>query len=156
VPAGALVHLRLRPLRDPVDAAADAGADVREGFAVTEVLTEGGAVCGIKGHAAGDITAATVSARARILVGADGLRSTVAKPVAAEACHQRPALIAAYYSYWSNLPSTDTFPTWIRGDDGWATAPTNDGLTLIVGGCPHEDLETNRGDVGGTFRWTWA
>ena len=52
-----------------VDAAAEAGAEVREGFTVEEVLTEDGRVTGVRGHSR---HGGTVTERARVLVGADG------------------------------------------------------------------------------------
>lgn len=55
-----------------VGAAVDAGAEVREGFTVEEVLVEDGSVTGIRGHEKGG---ATVTKRARVVVGADGLHS---------------------------------------------------------------------------------
>jgi 2-polyprenyl-6-methoxyphenol hydroxylase-like FAD-dependent oxidoreductase len=51
-----------------------------------------------------------------------------------------------YYSYWSNLP-TDTFEAYSRPGRGWAVCPTNDGLTLVVGGWPHAELAEHRNDV---------
>jgi len=58
-----------------VDAAAEAGAEVREGFNVEDVVIEDGTVVGIRGHAVGG---ASVTERARIVIGADGINSTVA------------------------------------------------------------------------------
>jgi flavin-dependent dehydrogenase len=55
-----------------VDAAADAGAEVREGFSVDEVILEAGQVTGIRGYGAGG---RTVTERARIVIGADGRNS---------------------------------------------------------------------------------
>src|SRR5205807_634074 len=57
--------------QDLVDAAVAAGAELREHFAVQELLTDGEPVTGIRGHAAGG---AMVSEQARIVIGADGLR----------------------------------------------------------------------------------
>src|SRR3954469_751653 len=85
-----------------VDAAAGAGAEVREGFGVEEVLVEDGAVTGIRGGAGGQVE------RARVVIGADGRNSVVAKAVRAPAYEEVPALTVGYYSYWSDLP-TDTF-----------------------------------------------
>jgi 2-polyprenyl-6-methoxyphenol hydroxylase-like FAD-dependent oxidoreductase len=61
-----------------VDAAAEAGAEVREDFSVEEITTEGGAVTGVRGRAA---NGPPVSERARVVVGADGARSFVARSV---------------------------------------------------------------------------
>ena len=58
-----------------VDAAASAGAEVREGFTVQEVLTDGGRVTGIRGRGKGGHV---VSEHARVVIGADGLHSVVA------------------------------------------------------------------------------
>ena len=59
-----------------VDAAAAAGAEVREGFTVEEVIVEDGAVVGIRGHDAGGTS---VVERARVVIGADGRNSHVAQ-----------------------------------------------------------------------------
>ena len=84
-----------------VEAAARAGAEVRPAFTVDAMLTDGEQVAGIRGHARGG---ATFTERARVVVGADGRRSLVARAVAASAYRARPALTCAYYSYWSDVP----------------------------------------------------
>src|SRR5262245_49238095 len=61
-----------------VDAAAESGVEVREGFSVEEILFDNGRVVGIRGRDAGG---KTVTERARVVVGADGLHSFVAKAV---------------------------------------------------------------------------
>jgi 2-polyprenyl-6-methoxyphenol hydroxylase-like FAD-dependent oxidoreductase len=136
-----------RTLLDKIllDAAAGAGADVREGFTVEEVLVEDGVVTGIRGrHESG----ATVTERARVVAGADGRNSVVAKATQAPVYHDRPALTVGYYSYYSNLP-TDTFEAYSRPGRGWAVCPTNDGLTMVVGGWPYAELAEHRNDVEG-------
>ncbi len=60
-----------------------------------------------------------------------------------------PPLTVGYYSYWSNLP-TDTFEAYSRPGRGWAVCPTNDGLTLVIGGWPHAELADHRNDVEAT------
>jgi flavin-dependent dehydrogenase len=52
-----------------VDAAADAGVEVREAFTVESMVTDGGRVSGIRGH---DRGGATVTEHARVVIGADG------------------------------------------------------------------------------------
>ncbi len=64
-----------------VDAAAEAGVEVRTGFTVDEVLSEDGSVTGIRGHSKGG---PPVTEHARMLVGADGLHSVVAATVIPE------------------------------------------------------------------------
>ncbi len=131
-----------------VDAAAEAGAEIREGFAVEEVLIEDGRVVGIKGRSKG---AATVTERAQVVIGADGRYSLVAEAVRPEQYNEKPPLLAAYYTYWSGLPMDGRFETYIRSHRGFAAAPTHDGWTLTVGGWPHSEFEANKKDVEGHF-----
>ncbi len=131
-----------------VDAAADAGAEIREGFTVEEVLTEEGRVVGIKGHTK---SGGTVTERAKVVIGTDGLRSLVAEAVRPPQYNEKPPLLAAYYAYWSGLPMDGRFETYIRERRGFAAAPTHDGLTLIVGGWPYAEFEANKKDVEGNF-----
>src|SRR5437660_942979 len=81
-----------------VDAAAEAGAEIREGFTVEKLLIEDGCVAGITGRSTGGVA---VAERARLVVGADGRHSVVAKTLQAEQYNERPPLLAAYYTYWS-------------------------------------------------------
>ena len=131
-----------------VDAAAEAGAEIREGFAVEEILIEDGRVVGIKGRSKG---AATVTERAQVIVGADGRYSLMAEAVRPEQYNEKPPLLAAYYTYWSGLPMEGRFETYIRPHRGFAAAPTHNGLTLTVGGWPYSEFETNKKDVEGNF-----
>jgi 2-polyprenyl-6-methoxyphenol hydroxylase-like FAD-dependent oxidoreductase len=131
-----------------VDAAAEAGAEIREGFLVDDLLIEDGRVVGIKGHAKGG---AVVTERARVVVGADGRYSTVAEAVRPEQYNEKPPLLAPYYTYWSDLPMDGRFETYIRPHRGFAAAPTHDGLTMTVGGWPHAEFETNKKDLESHF-----
>jgi len=131
-----------------VDAAAEAGAEIREGFTVEEVLIEDERVVGIKGRSKGG---EAMTERARLVIGADGRYSVVAEAVRPEQYNERPPLLAAYYTYWSDLPFDGRFETYIRARRGFAAAPTHDGLTLTVGGWPHAEFETNKKDVEGNF-----
>jgi 2-polyprenyl-6-methoxyphenol hydroxylase-like FAD-dependent oxidoreductase len=132
-----------------VEAAAAAGAEVRESFTVEEVLIDDGQVMGIRGHAKGG---ETVTEEARVVVGADGKHSLVAKAVEPERYNEVPSLAAVYYAYWSGLP-VGGFETYIRADDhrGWATIPTHDDLTCVVQGWPQSQFAENRKDVEATY-----
>jgi 2-polyprenyl-6-methoxyphenol hydroxylase-like FAD-dependent oxidoreductase len=131
-----------------VDGAAEAGAEIREGFVVDEVLQKDGRVVGIKGHSK---SGAAVTETADVVVGADGRHSLVAGAVRPEQYHEKPPLLAAYYTYWSNLPMNGRFETYIRPNRGFAAAPTHDGLTLIVLGWPYAEFEANKRDVEGNY-----
>jgi flavin-dependent dehydrogenase len=130
-----------------VDAAATAGAEVRERFTVSEVLVEDGRVTGIRGHGEGG---RSVTERARVVVGADGLHSLVARAVRPEQYHEKPRLLCGYYAYWSGLPA-DGFETYDRPDRAFAAWPTNDDLTLVIGGWPFREFAANRGDIEGNY-----
>lgn len=126
-----------------VEGAVKAGAELREGFIVEEILVSDGCVTGIRGRHEGG---PTVTATAPLVIGADGRRSIVAKAVAPEAYAARPTLQGGYYAYWSGLPADGLFETHIGDGCGFAVAPTNDGLTMIVGGWRLADYETKRHD----------
>jgi flavin-dependent dehydrogenase len=133
-----------------VDAAAEAGAEVREGFAVDELLVEDDRVTGIRGHGRGG--GSPVTEYARVVVGADGFRSLVASSVRVDQYHEKPRLLCGYYTYWSGLPMAGRFETYIRPDRGFAAWPTNDDLTLVVAGWPYAEFEANKTDVEGNYR----
>ena len=84
-----------------VDAAAEAGAEIREGFTVEEIIIEGGRAVGIKGRSK---HGESVTEHAAVIVGADGRHSIVAEAVRPEQYREKPPLLAGYYSYWSGLP----------------------------------------------------
>ncbi|MEX0873736.1 MAG: NAD(P)/FAD-dependent oxidoreductase [Actinomycetota bacterium] len=130
-----------------VDAAAQAGAEVREAFTVDEILFQDGAVTGIRGHSR---DGGSVTEHARVVIGADGRHSRVAEAVQPEEYNVRPRLQQTYYSYWSGL-DIHGLKVHIRPDRGFGRMPTHDGLTLIVGGWPIAEQEANKKDVEGNF-----
>ena len=130
-----------------VDAAADAGAEVRERFAVDEVIVEDGVVVGIRGH---DEGGASVVERARVVIGADGRNSHVAKAIHLEEYNEKPMLQWSFYTYWSGLP-VDGFEIVIRPDRGWAAVSTNDGLTMLVVGWPYAESSAYKADVEANY-----
>ena len=130
-----------------VDAAREAGVEVREGFSVDQVIEEEGQVVGIHGHGAEEQS----TERARVVVGADGLQSIVARTVAAPQYNEKPRLMAGYYTYWSGLPLYGRFENWIRPNRGMAAMPTHDDLTLVVTAWPIAEFEANRKDIEGNY-----
>jgi 2-polyprenyl-6-methoxyphenol hydroxylase-like FAD-dependent oxidoreductase len=132
-----------------VDAAVEAGAELREGFTVDEIVASDGTVSGIRGHAKGG---AEVTEHAKVVIGADGKHSLVAKTVKPEEYNERRSHLAMYYAYWSDLP-VGGFDTFIRAEHrrGWAAIPTHDDLTVLPFGWPVEEFKANRGDIEGNF-----
>jgi 2-polyprenyl-6-methoxyphenol hydroxylase-like FAD-dependent oxidoreductase len=136
-----------------VDAAVEAGAEVRAGFSVERLLLEDGRVVGIEGHGKGG---QPVQERAPVVIGADGRHSLVAEAVHAEEYNQKPPLEACYYTYYSGLPMGGRFEVYIRPGRGVAAMPTHDGLTLVLAGWPYAEFEANKKDVEGSFDKTMA
>jgi flavin-dependent dehydrogenase len=126
-----------------LDAAAEAGAEIRETFTVDDVLITGEAMPEVRGR---DATGAVVRERARVVVGADGRNSLVARVVQPARYHERPPAACGYYSYWSGLPA-EAFEVYGRDGRGWALCPTNDGLTMVIGCWPYDELAEHRDDV---------
>ena len=84
-----------------VDAAREAGAEVREHVTIEGLDTEDGRVVGIRGRTS---DGGTIAERARLVVGADGKHSIVARSVAATATREDPPRSIAYYAYWQDVP----------------------------------------------------
>jgi 2-polyprenyl-6-methoxyphenol hydroxylase-like FAD-dependent oxidoreductase len=123
------------------DAAEAAGADVRFGMTVTGIRRgSGGRVVGVTAR---DASGNPVELDARFVVGADGLRSGVARAVGASVDVARPSGGATHYAYYAG-------PTW-RGieffvEDGTFAGvfPTNDGEACIWVCTPADRAETMR------------
>jgi flavin-dependent dehydrogenase len=131
-----------------VDAASEAGAEVRERFTVESLVFEDGRVVGVRGHGKGG---ETVTEHARVVVGADGRYSLVADAVGDEEYNEKPQLQASYYSYWSGLPMSGRFESAIRPGLAYAAWPTNDDLTLVIAGRPIDEFDAYRKNIEATF-----
>jgi flavin-dependent dehydrogenase len=131
-----------------VDAADRAGAEIREGFTVDEIMFDDhGTVVGIRGRGA---TGSPVTEHARLVVGADGWNSRVARAVEANRYNEKPMCQTSFYTYWSGLP-IDGMRTYIRPDRGWGMIPTNDDLTLLVLGWPQAEAAAYKADVEANY-----
>lgn len=127
-----------------VDAAAAAGVEVRERFTVEALLTDGVRVTGIRGH--DHSGPATIVEKARIVIGADGLHSLVARSVRAPAYNEKPALTCAYYAYWAGVP-LESAELYLRPGRTLVAGPTNDDLTLVIVYWPRRMFEEVRRDI---------
>jgi 2-polyprenyl-6-methoxyphenol hydroxylase-like FAD-dependent oxidoreductase len=132
-----------------VDAAVASGAELREGFVVDEVVTSDGQVTGIRGRGN---HGPDVTVTAPLVVGADGRNSIVAKSASPAVYNERPTLQGGYYAYWSGVPIEGRFEIFIGEGCGAGLAPTNDGLTMIVGGWPLARYETKKRDHEKSYR----
>ena len=88
---------------------------------------------------------------ARIVIGADGMHSTVAKAVGAEEYNTKPSLSFAYYAYWSGFPP-GTCEIHFGPENGVLSFPTNDGLQCVAVGGPDEEFHEFRKDIESNFK----
>ena len=132
-----------------VDAAVEAGVELRENFSVHELLTDrdGESVTGIRGRTA---TGPMLTEQARMVIGADGMRSLVARSVQAPSYATRPPVACAYYSYWNDVPVND-IELYPREGRVVIAFGTNDGLTCIFLEWPVAMFPTVRADLDGEF-----
>lgn len=121
-----------------VDAAVAAGAGVRFGVTVTGLRRDGsGRVAGVIGR---DRAGATVEARAGLVVGADGVRSTVAREAGARTLHSGSGASAVMYGYWSGL-AVEGYEWFYRPGHSAGLIPTNDGEVCVFAGVPAGDRQ---------------
>jgi 2-polyprenyl-6-methoxyphenol hydroxylase-like FAD-dependent oxidoreductase len=131
-----------------VDAAVDAGAVLHEGFTVESLLFDGARVVGIKGHGR---TGRTINERARVVIGADGVHSLVARAVEPAEYDVRPPLTTNYYTYYSGFDAED-LEEYVRDYQAVGCFPTHDGLTLIAVLWPSHRFQEIRTDIEGHVR----
>jgi len=130
-----------------VRAAVAAGAELRENFSVSELLWDGPRVSGLRGQAQGGQPAAE---QARVVIGADGKHSLVAKAVNAPVYNEHAPLTTAYYSYFEGLPPDrgEIYNLDRRSVGLW---PTNDGLTIIFVIWPAAEFQRVRHTIENEF-----
>lgn len=123
-----------------VDAAADSGAEVRYGVRVDDVITDD------RGRVRG-ITAVDGGVRRRIeadiVVGADGLYSTIAQRVAAPIIVEGRHATGNLYSYWEGVP-VDGYYWRFVAEGSTGAIPTNHGGTCVFASVPAQRL---RGEI---------
>lgn len=132
-----------------VDAATTAGVDVLHGVVVTDVLTDGDRVVGVRGTTrAGE----PLTVRARLTVGADGIRSVVADAVGAPVERAAGAGAAVLYRYHAGLDVAGY--EWAYGPGAAAgVIPTNDGLSCVfVSTTPERMRAARRAGTDAAFR----
>lgn len=125
-----------------LEAAAEAGAEVRTGVAVEAVLFDADTVVGVRLQ--------NVEERARVVVGADGRNSLVVRAVQAPEYDARPGRTCAYYGYWAGA-QTDGAELYPRDGRMIITGPTHDGLQIVVVFWPREEFKTVRADLEQSF-----
>ena len=111
-----------------VQAARAAGAEVRQRATCRELISEDGAVVGIRYSDAED---RLHDVRARLVVGADGISSFVAKAVKARRYDVRPSNASFRYAYYSGIPIQRVEMAWSHPNFAYVF-PTNDKLACMA------------------------
>ena len=124
-----------------LSAAQEAGAQARFGVDVTELCRDRtGRVTGVLARARGGDA---VTFRAPLTIGADGLRSTVARLAGAPTVRRGAAASALVYGYWPS-PSASHYDWFYRPGVSAGIIPTNDGQVCIWAGLPAERFADER------------
>lgn len=123
-----------------VDAAIRAGAEVRFSASVTDLLREpDGRVVGIRGRSRDG----AFEARAPLTIGADGIRSLVARAVGAEVRVRSRHATALVVNWWDGV-DVDGYQ-WLYGlGASGGIIPTNDGKVCVWAGVPAGGLVGRR------------
>lgn len=125
------------------DAAAEAGAEVRDGFTVDELIFDGDRIAGIRGRGK---AGGTIVERGTVVIGADGVHSTMARILQPPEYNVKPPLTCWYYSYWSGV-SNDGIRFFSRPGRAFGCIPTNDGLVCIPVVWPHDRFGEVKTDI---------
>lgn len=134
-----------------VEAAIAAGAETREHFTVSRIIMEGDRAIGIEGASAGG---RTVVETAKVVVGADGVNSMVAKTVGAPKVVDAGIHTCGYYGYYSGMRGSDRAASLhVRTAQKrfYITFPTNDGLDMVFLFWGSEQADQVRRDKAAAF-----
>jgi flavin-dependent dehydrogenase len=122
-------------------AAQEAGAQTRFGVDVTDLSRDRtGRVTGVRARARGGDA---MSFSAPLTIGADGLRSTVARLTGAETARRGTAASAIVYGYWPS-PPTSHYEWFYRPGVSAGIIPTNDEQVCIWAGLSAQHFTAER------------
>lgn len=140
-----------RPLLDPIlaQAAVEAGAELRMGTTVTGLIKDGGRVVGVRVLHNGS----QENLYARLVVGADGRNSTIAKLVGSRRYNVTPN---ERFIYWSFFEDADAGPAPAALFHRWAgrfviASPSDSGLYQVIALPELGELGRFREDLEGTY-----
>ncbi len=129
-----------------VDGAVASGVEFRPRCSVTGLLRDvSGRVVGVEGVHQGR----PFAERARLVIGADGMRSRVATLVGAPYTTSTAPLTCAYYAYWEDVPAV--FELYERPGSWVAAVATHGGATLVLTYFPQSRFDEVRTDAYGAY-----
>ena len=130
-----------------LEAAIESRIEFREDFAVQELIRDGERVVGVRGGAKGG---ALVEERAKIVVGADGLSSVVARETGAKRYHDVATKTGVWWGYFRGLP-IDRTQIWFRPRRLFATISSDSDLTLVMAYIAIDDYHEFSANVEENF-----
>jgi len=130
-----------------VDAAVAAGVELREGLSVQAVIGDGDRITGTRGRIK---AGSTVVEKGRLVVGADGRHSLVARSVQASEFNTKPPLQGTYFTYWSGVPM-EGFEFYPRGYRAVYASLRNENMALIGVNWTGKDFSAVRADIEGHY-----
>ena len=107
------------------------------GVSVHGLLREGGRITGVMTSAG--------QRRARLVIGADGRNSRIARLAGANTYHDHPPVTFAYYTYWRGSPVTGVH-AWLEPGRFFGIFPVGDGLALAFVQGPRNQYPAFRSD----------
>jgi flavin-dependent dehydrogenase len=130
-----------------LDAAIEAGVELREDFIVRELIRENGRVVGVSG---GSKNGGSVEERAQIVVGADGISSLVARETEARRYHDVATRSGVWWGYFRGVP-VERAHIWLRPRRMLVAFPTDDNLTNVMIYMAIDDYHEFTADVEANF-----
>ena len=131
-------HGPRRRLLDGVlaEAASAAGVEFRERTRAVDLLTRDGRVAGL---AMADRRGRRSDERARVVIGADGPTSLVARRVGARESHREPIVQSNIWTYWRGI-ALDHVRLYIRERAGAFAFPSSDGAVLVAANLMRDEF----------------
>lgn len=112
------------------DAARAAGAEVAYGHSLVDLRYDNHGR--VVGAVIADTTQRTVEVSADLVIGADGVRSRMARLVGAETLDEAPNMACSIYGYCRGLPQEDGYHWYFVDGAAAGTIPTNGGTCVFV------------------------
>ncbi len=130
----------------------ESNIDLHEGVRVTGVIRNNDAVTGVRWETANEKGEFT----AKVIVGADGVNSFLAKEVNAEAENQEPVNRAMYYAYYEGIKSKEGTAAEFHynGNTLVYCFPCDSNLTLIAASIPIAQFASFKRNVEDEFNGT--
>jgi 2-polyprenyl-6-methoxyphenol hydroxylase-like FAD-dependent oxidoreductase len=129
------------------DAARRAGADIVHGPRLVDLIRTDGEADRVRGVVLQDGAGAVARVQASIVIGADGLKSTVARLVGARPYHSGQHACGVIYGYWAGVDVGGNH-WYYRPNVSAGAIPTNEGLTCVFAAAPRQRfMDTLRFDL---------